>query len=961
MKFLMKTKNYFYFSTLRKTNFRKSYDKYSGLKSTNKNEIISKSNITSIIKINKKIDSDNDRNDNENFKSKRRLLEEIIENPQTSKSISEKDIHKALEHTGQLPEIELKNIIQNYENENKLIIGQEINEKIIKHLPILLNKSIVEICKIGKKNPDIFKNYEYFWIKIEDEILTRADSLTNEYITDIIFSFSKFVTNNIKIYERMEETIIESEAQFTPSQIEKIFFAYCLNKKGSTALLKRLSGKYFQHYKIIDSWKLAKFVSELNSHPQTVKNNFGHIPQLEEQIKNDINSQLIKFEQLIDLACVIFNDNLCINEIQLLIENTLIEKFKNGIYIDVSKVVKLLKSMSNYYLKNENLFWEIKNYFNFYISTYDQTKNENKILINKENFNEQRPKVISNLNMIIWAFSKNEFIKNIKDASRIQDLKSFSIKLKDLFIQNMAYYNERETVFCIEGLIKLFEDKNDNINFIFSKEENDLICKKILSLSNFSSNEVIKLLKMFTKYSSHLKNLEVVEKLIKYSFSIFDQMKYIDLIDFVDLVYNFPYEFENNFLINAEKLNFFESRLIKILDKIEIRHLCKLFAVSSKPLLFHHITNDFKVKMINSLQIRRNEIQKDDFLKCLSSCIDLKHSDLINNLLEILQDLSNFQNVRESFNKPEESLNLLWSFLTIYMNDIPNVKLNNTSNRFLTNTINSFLIESSPGENVSSTFNKFLTSFNLNIFLTDNISNKDDLVKKYIQTVYLAFLYLKKSFPQTNQSEYGSLFENINKELSTHLFKFDVLSRGNVISKDPASKCDKEILKSLEKELLKFFVKKPNASIYPNFIDEFINPINYVIYFEKPSNLSSGEVVIGIDSKKYAILILNNYYFIDNPNKITSQDNNNLNFFTFLDNRINLLKEVFEWEVIVINENEWGNTADNEKQNFLKTKFGFDFSDPDMTKIRIAKKSNKDTDTKDIKPKFKLTQNLILK
>jgi hypothetical protein len=147
-------------------------------------------------------------------REEKKLINKIIENPDDMIKLGEEDIHSALKNTGNLPELDLKKII-----EKNLTIEetkQEINFKILKKLNLCLNKSLIEISKFGAKNsPEVFKDFEKFWVCLAEEIITRRDSLSNSQIAEIVSSFGKCnLTDNIKLFEDLEELIVDTPVPF---------------------------------------------------------------------------------------------------------------------------------------------------------------------------------------------------------------------------------------------------------------------------------------------------------------------------------------------------------------------------------------------------------------------------------------------------------------------------------------------------------------------------------------------------------------------------------------------------------------------------------------------------------------------------------------------------------------------------------------------------------------------------
>ena len=177
----------------------------------------------------------------------------------------------------------------------------------------------------------------------------------------------------------------------------------------------------------------------------------------------------------------------------------------------------------------------------------------------------------------------------------------------------------------------------------------------------------------------------------------------------------------------------------------------------------------------------------------------------------------------------------------------------------------------------------------------------------------------------------------------------------NFITKDAASKINKDIFEDISKELLAFFKFKENTSVYQNFIDEFFNPIHFAIVFELPKLAKNNKIISSIDNKKFAVMVSNDK-FTDSNKKLQ----------TVYENRIAILKNIFEWEIIDIEEEVWKILKGDEKKNFLKLKFGFEFLSIEDSKVKILETEDKEFNKENIKedkkqPKYNLTKNLFNK
>lgn len=889
----------------------------------------------SAIKVDRSYNYDNSNDNNKLQIHKENLIQtQIIEHPDIQIAITEEEIHSAMKQTGKLPELDLKEIMEDYAANN--IMNDElkfhIEKSVLSKLNLCLNKSLIEICKVGKKNI-MFKEYNLFWESLQTEILSRQDTMSNDQLADVVSSFAK---SNVNIFTDLEETLTDSYLPFTPDNIEKIFFAYCDKKQGSTTFLKYFTKKYLKYKDALNVVKMSRFITELNNHPQTIPSNFGVMVEFEEMVTKEIDFKTIKFDELITLAINLFGNNLCTNKTQHLLEVAIIEKFENKVHIDISRIIKLVKSLSDYYIKNVSFCLKIKNYLETYLNGLIKQEQENSgdnlNEVNRNNninleFTQQYSKLVSSLNILIWSFSRNNmFLKLKTEGKNATEFEYFYSRLKDTFFKHIDYYNEREIAFTLNGIVKLLT-QNSNI-YNFTHEENKIISNKINKLDNFLPNDAIKLLKLFNQlnYKSG-----TINKLTNVLITNYETLTLHELIEFMDLFQNNKIQFHKLFIDDLSKLKFFEKRLLEILPKIEIQNLCRVLKICCKSLLCSNISQEFLSNLQKTLLVRINEIPKENFIEVFSNSVNLKLNQIVLNLIDILEDLSNFENMKEFFKNPREVIPLLWCCLSVNNSSL---KLTQLQRNFIDKFLNIYLSDNFLEDFMNKTMNIDQFIENEKMFKNDEF-----LLHQYIQTVFLAYDYYIKN---SNNSAVKVSLEELNYTTSSYMYKIDLDTRTNLLNSDPASKCSPKIIESLHKELLTFFTLKSNTSIYPNLIDEFLNFINIAVYFEKEDEET---IVYGLDSKKFAVIIYNKYYFTNN---------NILN--TVYENRINILKQIHNWEIIEIEENIWNETED--KQLFLKNKFGFDlknykFQEQDNKSHKLEKQGKT--------PKYYLTKKLLNK
>ena len=463
-----------------------------------------------------------------------------------------------------------------------------------------------------------------------------------------------------------------------------------------------------------------------------------------------------------------------------------------------------------------------------------------------------------------------------------------------------------------------------------SQQNKTSLIERISSINNASPHDLLILLKI----TNIIGNLNLINEVSNKISNVYENLFYKDLIGLIEYVNEMPEIYDNNFKLSLVKI--YEKRVIKLLKDIEIKDFCRVIMLLEQRFSWSNIFLE-NVKL--HLKNRINEIPKEYFLGILETSVNMRLSEIDVQMLDILNELSSYQNINEYFNLPTEKLNLYWSCLNIYQ-ITKDQKVKDT----ILNIIglnNEFSLE-----------NNVLIKELLSIDIT-TINNQFDLfLSKYLQSFYLFFLILK----QKSVKNIENILYDVNKMVSRNVLNITLVMREKFISQDAASTVDKDIFNDISNCIINFMNYKKNASIYQNFIDEFFNPIHFAIVFEIPKLKKNEKIISEIDNKKYAILIINNN-FKDTSGKLK----------TIYENRSIILKEIFEWEVIELEEEIWKKLNLEEKLELLRLKFGFEFKSLEDAKIRIAEdgKSNIKLqnleETKKIQPKYNLTKDIFNK
>lgn len=449
-------------------------------------------------------------------------------------------------------------------------------------------------------------------------------------------------------------------------------------------------------------------------------------------------------------------------------------------------------------------------------------------------------------------------------------------------------------------------------------------------------------------------SFENVEKLFDVLDNKYNDLTYSDLIDFVDYMFNFPKILESKF--SKDKIFSFEQKIKPLLSlNIDIFYLSKLTNLISK--INGLFSKEFVIEIEKAVLKKINEFPKETFMQVFSASVNLKFEErIIEHFVDILDDLFNFENLKDVFKTSEEQLNLIWISLSILNKE--NFKFKLKTQNSLVKFLNNFDIWN---------YDQFIKLYlNHKAIFKSDIHERELTVIKYVQALFLSFLYVSENKNLTHLNNKDNTDNNNLFLQSAHLEEFNkfvehlkMTDLNNFINQDPASKNDKNLILEFEEEICNFFRKKQNASLLQNFVDELFNPVNLLIEFQKPK-LNKMQKLKGIDSKKFGIIILNKFY-----------KNFKEEILTVYENRFKILKEVQKWDLIFIEEesikqisknkdiisiNE--NNDDNKDmenclnmQDLFSKKFGFDFEDETNLNIIIE----------DIKPEIKIEERITPK
>ena len=375
-----------------------------------------------------------------------------------------------------------------------------------------------------------------------------------------------------------------------------------------------------------------------------------------------------------------------------------------------------------------------------------------------------------------------------------------------------------------------------------------------------------------------------------------------------DLIWLVTLLIENQDIPQAEKVSdllpFLAQRTIPLFKTIEISRLCEIVNLFGK--------HDFGslsayVNRVNlTIEERINEVSKKDFANLLGNLVDQNQWRLVKIMFSILEELSEYKDIKDTFGSPEDACNLLWSLRTSEHN----------------------------GLGTSERLEQAISGMSAKMYDIDveNISS----ARMAIRLVQARLVGLDKSKLSTE-----AIHEVKTKFTNLLLPEF----KNSLVSQDAFGKIDEKTKEDVDFKLTEFFKLKINAVVARDVVDDMLNLINFCITFEVPQ-LETDEVVGGIDRKIFSVLLTGN---------LCRQDGKMLNIYR---NRIHLLKDL-GWEVIEIDVDEWNKLQEEKKSELLILLFGTDLRLEENCKIVIEKKKVKMIG--DEGPKFNLTKEVMKK
>lgn len=326
---------------------------------------------------------------------------------------------------------------------------------------------------------------------------------------------------------------------------------------------------------------------------------------------------------------------------------------------------------------------------------------------------------------------------------------------------------------------------------------------------------------------------------------------------------------ESNFLVtNASKINLFEKMFEDLNHKIEsFLNVCKFHEIC---LLFYTYTANNKLdektsELIVPHLLNPNKIPKSYFCQSYWAIVQNKYFDIAKDFIPIMNNLIDFGDIKYFFSH-DNFIKLSWAIIVTNLNMDPVYK------KHIDYILDARIFEC---------IKDAMLSINPNIL-------------KLNESVYLwlQILALLNSFVSVSEENIMKKIGEINKNNLENVMKV------NKLRFNTASQQIKEDVTSKLEIVYKDLAEKEDIEFISDFFDDFLNHIDLAIFRNK--------------KQKAGIRIFNKNCYLGNKN----QDPNYLIMSLDLSNHV--LKNLFGWKILIIDEDTYMNYSEEEKIKSLQ-------------------------------------------
>jgi hypothetical protein len=300
----------------------------------------------------------------------------VIRNPH---KLSEVELHKTLEKIVELPEKRLKSMLKQGDKAIDEVFMQNIAERI----PQFLTATVVNLTTTLLVQKDYFRDHP-IWPVLEVELFKRRRNLNNEQLTSVLHAFGISGNGSKTFFHEMEEVVTDSQVPIETDYLVKVITGYAEIDLGSPELYSMLIEKIIQRdLSNIEPVKRTEIAKTLSKATNVSKGGFGFYLEMEKSLKSDLHQGRMDFSELCKSAENILSSNVGTNKFHDELEQFLVVNYDDQ---NVNEIVSLIKGLSLYQIKNEELNQLIfRSIFN-----------------NIENFS------VKQLEILLWSFSRKQ-------------------------------------------------------------------------------------------------------------------------------------------------------------------------------------------------------------------------------------------------------------------------------------------------------------------------------------------------------------------------------------------------------------------------------------------------------------------------------------------------------------------------------------------------------------------------
>ncbi|EAR90623.2 hypothetical protein TTHERM_00123730 (macronuclear) [Tetrahymena thermophila SB210] len=483
---------------------------------------------------------------------------------------------------------------------------------------------------------------------------------------------------------------------------------------------------------------------------------------------------------------------------------------------------------------------------------------------------------VHQLQIILWSYSRSRR----GNLELYEALEKAILKKLKLFNARGISFTYYQFAFANRGSTQLFQALEERILEI--------------GIQNFYAHYLVKILSGINIRNA-LESLRdtLLMPILKHMSQIAVQSKYSEAIKFLYLLVELPpYQIKDqdnqtNINVQSEYDSLFKefetNKFIHIADQLKIDEVSQLyFAYRSA-----NIGSAQFIQLLEQRFEKQTEVPKPYFCRTLFSLVQHLKFDLANEFIPIVKELMKYGDIKYFFSH-EDFIRLTWSLLLqeqalrssgqlhhydeerYFMK--PNFWLEEVYDAMFSINPNTIKFTALPiwVQNIC-----MLTQMKIKKMKKFQSKQKEELLHKLIEKVDQIDFEYKKQYVQRDLKQFSTTKKEIHQELSSRMAVFG---------------------DSLDYQLVE------------DLVDEFLNIMDSAVYLKHDDQIL-----------KIGVIILNEYHY---TNRDVSNGQENL--LLQVQNKITLLQELLDWQIIVIDEHQWNQYSEQEKKQYFFDNIQFD-------------------------------------